>query len=96
MRGLRRCCEPHAPLRIERMHSRPWQSLLFDGSRHDIRVALSGTGIDQAIAALHVSIAGSGFAVPGHIVADLRLLAIDRDGNDASLSLEALTIEDRC
>lgn len=95
-RRLRQCCEAHALLRLERSHSRAWQSLLFDGSRHDIRVALSGSAIDLALAELRTTLAEPDFAIPGHIVADLRLMTVDHAGDDASVSLEALTIEDRC
>lgn len=94
VRRLRQCCEAHAPLRLERSHSRAWQSLLFDGSRHDIRVGLSGSGIDLALAELRAALAEPDFAIPGHIVADLRLVTVDRAGDDASVGLEALTIED--
>ena len=36
---LRRCCGPLGALRIEHGESRPWQSLLFDGAHHHLRLA---------------------------------------------------------
>ncbi|ATE64819.1 hypothetical protein [Rhizorhabdus dicambivorans] len=90
---LRQCCDPPATLRIERGESRAWQSLLFDGARHHIRLGLSGGRLDGALDRLRQALAVPDFVIPGHIVADIRLSAVDHEGEHAVLTLEALTIE---
>lgn len=91
---LQRCCTPLAALTLERSESRPWQSLLYDGARHHIRIALSGPDADRAIDRLRGTLDESDFPIPGHIIADLRLSAVDRDGETRIVSFEALTIRD--
>lgn len=92
--ALRRSCGPLATLSIAAERSAAWHSLLFDGGRHHVRIALSGENAAQALDVMSCAIGHPEFAIPGHIVADIRLSGIEHDGKDALVSLEALTIRD--
>lgn len=89
---LQRCCTPLAALTLEHSETRPWQSLLYDGARHHIRIALSGPEADQAIEQIRGALGEADFPIPGHLVADLRLSAVDREGDARMVSVDALTI----
>lgn len=91
---LRRRCATLAIATLDGRRSEPWQSLLFDGGRHRFTLRLDGTCLDSAIDAIRDEIA-TGLAVPGHILADLRVIGVDRAEHQAMVSFEALTIEDR-
>lgn len=93
-RRLGRCCAPLAIATLDDRRSEPWQSLLFDGGRHSFALRLDGAGLDDAVAAIRDEIAAD-FAVPGHVVADIRVVGVDRDDRQTVVSFEALTIEDR-
>lgn len=76
--------------------STAWASVTFTGARHRLRLTLEGEGAVGAAADFLATIHDLELAVPGHIVADLALLAEERrdGGRHACLELEALTIED--
>lgn len=92
---IRKRYAPSAGLRLDRADSRQWQSLLFDGARHSIRIALPGEHVDLALAVVHELVDDRAFEIPGHVVADIRLAAIDRRDGEALLDIEALTVEAR-
>lgn len=77
---------------VENIRSRPWASATFSGTRHELRVRLSGSsGLPESPV-----IAGLGerdFDLPGHILIDIAAMEIDDDGDDHVLALDALTIE---
>lgn len=74
-----------------------WASVTFTGARHRLRVRLEGEGAVGAAADFLAVMSDLDLPIPGHIVADLALLAEERrdGGGYAALELEALTIEDR-
>ena len=78
------------------LSSEDWASVTFKGARHRIQVMLEGRGAVGAAADFLALLPEYEFSIPGHIVADIALLAeARRDGGDyASLELEALTIEE--
>lgn len=90
---IRRRCGDLADLLLEGSDSASWQSLLFDGGRHRIAIRLGGDRVDAAIEALRDEIAAPDFEIPGHVVAEINITAIDRDAGDAVIRLDALTIQ---
>ena len=92
-RRIRHRCHDLADLSLERGDSDPWQSLLFDGGRHHIALRLEGEHIEEAICALRDEVSAPDFTVPGHLVAEISVAAIDRSPGQALIRLEALTIE---
>jgi hypothetical protein len=92
-RRIRQHCMPFAVASVRKSRSRPWRSLLFDGARHRIDLSINGGQIDEAIDALHDAIDEAGFGIAGHLVAELRIANIERDGEQALVTLDALTIE---
>lgn len=74
-----------------------WASVTFTGARHRLLVLLDGEGAVGAAAEFLRDLPELDFAIAGHIVADLLLIAEERrdGGAYAALELEALTIEDR-
>lgn len=74
-----------------------WASVTFTGARHRLEVRLAGAGAVGAAADFLAELPELDLPIPGHVVADISLLAEERRGGgaDVRLVLEALTIEDR-
>lgn len=83
--------------RVEPLEQTDWASVTFTGARHRLRVALDGEGAVGAAADFLDKLPDLDLPIPGHIVADIALVAEERgdNGRYAVLELEALTIEDR-
>lgn len=81
---------------VELLTCSEWASVTFAGSRHNLLVVLHGPGSVGAASEFLGSLPEFEIAIPGHIVADVSLVAEDRGerGDHAVLELEALTIED--
>jgi hypothetical protein len=79
-------CEDHAV--------RPWASITFTGARHRLRFRLEGQGAHQEADRFIDGLADREFALHGHIVADIRLVAREDGQNGVGIEIEVLTIED--
>jgi hypothetical protein len=73
-----------------------WASVTFCGARHRLRVRLEGSGAVGAAADFLGDLGERDYALPGHLLADIALLAEERGdgGSYAALEIEALTIEE--
>lgn len=89
---LRRRCGGLAKLSLEAGESEAWRSLLFDGGRHHFALSFDGERIDEAISAICEEIDSSDFSIPGHLVAELKVAAIERHASHALIRLDAMTI----
>lgn len=87
-----RRCGALAITALRRGESDPWQSLTFDGGRHRIELSLSGLRIDEALDALREEIGALDFAIPGHMIAEIRISGIERKDGEALVRLDAMTI----
>jgi len=83
--------------RVESIEQTDWASVTFTGARHHLRVTLDGEGAVGVAADFLDKLPDLELPLPGHIVADIALVAEERSDNGcyATLELEALTIEDR-
>ncbi|MET0377172.1 MAG: hypothetical protein ABW128_23300 [Rhizorhabdus sp.] len=90
---IRRRCGALAGLSLEQSASDPWQSLLFDGGRHQVTLRLDGDRIEEAIVALQDEIGVPDFIIPGHLVAEINVAGIDRCAGHALVRLDAVTIQ---
>jgi len=90
---IKRRCEALAPIMLRHERSDPWQSVLFDGGRHRIELSLRGTRVAEALEALQAEIAMGDFAIPGHLVAEIHVAAVNCDKDEALVTLDALTIK---
>lgn len=69
-----------------------WASATFVGARHVLTLASTRSPhLDQWLTALPEA----EFALRGHLVADLKVMRVIRDGDAVSAMLEILTVEDR-
>jgi hypothetical protein len=84
------------PATVEELSSRGWASITFTGARHELTLRLEGGGADAAADGFLAGLTEREFALRGHILADIALLADERrDGGElVRLRLEALTVED--
>ncbi|MDB5684214.1 MAG: hypothetical protein JWM75_1912 [Sphingomonas bacterium] len=79
---------------IEDARSEVWASATFRGARHGMTLRI--TGEDAAIRAerLAEEMAGIEFDLPGHLVADIAVIARSSTADGETLEIEALTVED--
>ena len=80
---------------IGRFRSVDWQSLTFTGERHEISLRLPGPKPAAALARLRDGLAEAEWALQGHVVADILIVATQAlsDGS-IGVDLEALTLSD--
>lgn len=83
-------------VRIEQLGRNDWASVTFSGTQHRLRVVLDGAGAAGAGADFLQQMGEIDLPIPGHIIADVGLLAEGRNdaGDHAELELEILTIEE--
>lgn len=86
----------HDAVTVEALSQTDWASVTFSGARHQLRAVLEGPGAVGAAADFLAALGDMELPIPGHIVADIALVAEERreGGAWACLELEALTIED--
>ncbi|HYW16540.1 MAG TPA: hypothetical protein VE891_10375 [Allosphingosinicella sp.] len=79
---------------LEEIRSRRWASVTFQGARHELAFRLEGEGAGQAAARFLGGLDARGFALRGHLLADLSLVEEERRPDFARIRLDALTVED--
>lgn len=80
---------------VEEIRSRAWASVTFRGARHELRLRLEGAGADAAATRFLDGLEAKEFVLPGHILADIGRISIQRLPGSVRIALEALTVEDR-
>ena len=80
---------------LSKFRSIDWQSLTFTGERHEIGLRLRGPDAGDALARLRDGLADAEWALHGHVVADILIVATTT-ASDGSIDvdLEALTLSD--
>lgn len=92
LRALAADAPPGSALELVAMTSAAWASATFTGARHAIRLrAVDGA----ALAAWLAGLPEAPFVLRGHLLADIAVTSVARDGGEAEIELEALTLEDR-
>ena len=79
---------------LEEIASRRWASVTFRGARHELAFRLEGEGAEEAAGRFLSGLSARDFALRGHLVADVTLVAEERRPGCARIRLEALTVED--
>lgn len=99
--GLLRCLVRRAGIHRDRIlltefHSTDWQSLCFIGEQHRIRFRIPAPDSAAIAARLTDGLEESEFSIPGHIVADVTVVAEPETHDDCSISMtiEALTVQE--
>jgi len=84
-------------VRVATLAETPWASVTFAGARHRLRLVIEGDGAVGAAADFLGRLPDLDLPLRGAVVADIMLLAEERQdgGAYACLELEALTITDR-
>jgi hypothetical protein len=62
---------------VLRHHEKPWASITFEGARHTLELRFVGPEAVAAGETLVAELPEHEFAVPGHIVADATVTAVD-------------------
>lgn len=86
---------PFAGFVLEEIRSRRWASVTFQGARHEIDFRLEGEGAEAAAARFLGGLDPHDFALRGHLLADLALVAEERRPGLARIRLDALTVEEK-
>ena len=71
-----------------------WQSLTFNGERHQISLRVTGRDSDLAVKRMCSGLEDAEFSIPGLIVADIGVLHEPKRALDGSITvgIEALTV----
>jgi hypothetical protein len=78
-----------ATMAVERHRAVAWHSATFTGDRHDVE--LTGRS-DPRLDAWLDSLDADALALPGHVLAELRVVALARDARSTRVRLEGLTV----
>lgn len=80
------------PVAITEADLTRWASVTFTGARHMLTLkGAASSALSRWIAALPEA----EFALRGHLLADLNVEAVRREGADVTVMLEVLTVEER-
>jgi len=79
---------------LEEVRSRGWASVTFRGARHELVFRLEGEGAGEAAGRFLSGLDPRDFALRGHLLADLSLVAEERRPGWARIRLQALTVEE--
>jgi hypothetical protein len=80
------------PIEIAAADQMRWASATFVGARHLLRLL---GGASPALEAWLAILPDADFALRGHLVADLVVTRVQREGGAVTVSLEILTVEER-
>lgn len=81
-------------VKFERVDSREWASITFNGARHEIAIRLVGPSAQAAADRFLAGLDTSEYRLRGHLLADIALIARERTDDGVRLEIEALTVED--
>lgn len=82
---------------ISRHHEKPWASITFEGARHTIELRFAGLAGIAAGENLIAALPDHEFAIPGQIVADVAITALDHvmvPAPGLSVTCELLLLKD--
>jgi hypothetical protein len=79
---------------LEELRSRRWASVTFRGARHELAFRLEGEGAEELAGRFLSGLQARDFPLRGHLLADVSLVAEERQPGCARIRLEALTVED--
>lgn len=71
-----------------------WASATFRGARHKVVLRLTGEGASDRASALSQDVGTIEFSLPGHLVADIAVIARHQMPEGVAIEIEALTVED--
>jgi uncharacterized 2Fe-2S/4Fe-4S cluster protein (DUF4445 family) len=79
---------------LTEFQSTDWQSLIFVGERHEMKLRIPGPDADRVMHRVIFGLNDAEFAISGQIVADINVSESPQHNSDGSISisLEALTI----
>jgi hypothetical protein len=80
---------------LDEIRSRRWASLTFQGARHELAFRLEGEGAEAAATHFLSRLEARNFALRGHLLADVSLVAQEQRPGFARIRLDALTVEER-
>lgn len=84
-------------MQLLRHTERPWSSATFSGARHRFRLAFEGTEAVAQGEALIAALPDHEFRVPGRLVADAMIAAVEHDvasGPTLTIETELLVLEE--
>ena len=94
LRAVREKAERDGLAEIVATRSEAWASATFRGARHSLSLQLDGDGAEDRATRLGETLDAMEFRLPGHLVADIALIARRSNPHGVSVEIEALTLED--
>ena len=91
-----RAAVPRDRILLTDIRSTDWQSLTFEGERHELQLRVTGPNSAEVADRMLAGIEDVEFNIPGQIVADIALAGkpLRSDDGSTSLKFEALTVTD--
>lgn len=85
---------PRDRILLTDIRSTDWQSLTFEGERHELQLRVTGPHSCEVAERMSAGIEDAEFNIPGQIVADIALAGkpVRNDDGSTSLKFEALTV----
>lgn len=77
---------------ITRSDASRWASATFNGARHELVLAATAS---EAVERWLSDLPEADLPLPGHLVADLKIVAMAQSEQALTVTLEVLTVEDR-
>jgi hypothetical protein len=93
LRGVRAALRALAAFPLEEVRTRTWRSASFRGLRHEFALCFNGPAAGNTADGFLERLEPRQLEVPGHIVAEVKLVSDERRANWARLRIEVLTVE---
>jgi hypothetical protein len=94
LRAVRERFIHFAGFAVEEMRSRRWASAAFRGARLELAFRVEGEGAEEVAERFLSGLRARGFALRGHLLADVSVVAEERRPGCARIRLEAVTVEE--
>lgn len=77
---------------IEHTVNRPWTSVTFAGTCHEVKLCVAGADAAETARTALADLGDCEFDLPGHVLIDIATAGVSTDGDNLVVTIEALTM----